>query len=154
MDDVLTALEDLEFAEILPALKESLEGSTQQESYCCRLDVRGQKSNYCAAVFKVENKEKSKKRAEQQKRRKLEDAEAAAAVAATASGAQDTAQPVTTNAGLPGTDASGAVAALTSQSPTPVAHDMFIPGAGASLPAGPLNTAQEQTAAPMAVGPA
>ena len=40
MDDVLTALEDLEFAEILPALKESLEGSTQQRFSCCRINVR------------------------------------------------------------------------------------------------------------------
>jgi hypothetical protein len=35
-----------------------------------------------AVVFKVENKEKSKKRSEQLKRRKLEDAEQASAVAA------------------------------------------------------------------------
>ena len=41
-------------------------------------------SDFLAAVFKVENKEKSKKRSEQQKRRKLEDAEAAAAAAAAA----------------------------------------------------------------------
>ena len=73
VEDVLSALEDLEFPHFVPPLKDALAGELMQLRKhslhsCCPPNPR---MSYHAA-FKAESKEKNKKKAEQTKKRKLE----------------------------------------------------------------------------------
>ena len=97
VDDVLTALEDLEFIEILPSLKDSLAGKSLERPKLLSTARQGAETtssvsivpckfawqagvlsyDLCFIVYKADSKEKSKKKAEQLKKRKLEDQAAA-----------------------------------------------------------------------------
>lgn len=78
-DDVLAALDDVEFSDFLPSLRDALEGVYPRSSERPSPDFSFCSSAGCGALtvhagFRAENKEKVKRRAAQQKKRKLDSA--------------------------------------------------------------------------------
>jgi DNA polymerase epsilon subunit 3 len=134
-DDVFQALEDLEFAELLPALKESFEGGSAgaastrtqpslcsaQHSCCVRCHLHAVIIHCpCSAVYKKSSQEKKEKKAEVSRKRKSAAQEGDSAAAADG-GAEAADEPADTTAA---SDKSGGDAAAAGQQAAAADVDM------------------------------